>query len=92
MQELADILAQVVYGRELRQFTSQPAQFDLQNLLSAAFFLAVLTSAGLLPSLSGRIRKRRRPRRLEMLREERRVVRWWRHQHPGAFAGSGRQS
>ena len=32
MQELADILAQVVYGRELRQFTSEPAQFDLQNL------------------------------------------------------------
>ena len=88
MWELSDILAQLIYGYELRPVSSEGDSFDVAHLLSVAFFLAVLTSMGLVPSLADWVRSHRQPRRSHLLRQERRVVQWWRHQHPGAFARS----
>ena len=89
MRQLSDILAQLTYGYELRQITAELEDFDVAHLISVAFFLAVLTSLGLIPYLAGRIRTHRQPRHLHLFGEERRVVQWWRRLHPEAFARSG---
>ena len=89
MMDWPDILGQIVHGPELWQLSAEPDSVGLADVLSVAFFAAVLTCIGVAPSVPRWIRRRQRPDRARMLRQERRVARWWRHYHGGRTWGPG---